>query len=178
MVLKYFAYGSNLHSRRFRERVASGRLLGVTELIGHSLRFHKRGRDGSGKCNAWPTGRQADRVIGVLYEMAAHDKGVLDAIEGVGKGYDLVTRYFLVSGKEHEAFFYQAHPEHIDNALRPFTWYKALVVHGCRAHRLPQSYIRRIEEVEALRDADAARRATHHRILEAGGPLSDCFHRR
>jgi hypothetical protein len=172
VTLNYFAYGSNLHPVRLWERVASARALGITELIGHSLRFHKRGQDGSGKCDAWSTGRETDRVIGVIYEMAATEKDLLDAVEGVGKGYELAMRSFAVAGGEREAFFYQAHPNYIDNALRPFTWYKALVVRGCQIHRFPRPYIWRIERVEALRDPDMARAADHSRILEAEALIS------
>ena len=50
--LLYFAYGSNLHPERLRERVPSAESLGVARLEAHVLRFHKRGRDGSGKCDA------------------------------------------------------------------------------------------------------------------------------
>ncbi len=178
MTLNYFAYGSNLHPVRFRERVASARPLGITELIGHSLRFHKRGQDGSGKCNAWPTRCETDRVIGVIYQMAATEKDLLDAVEGVGKGYELATRSFDLAGDEREAFFYQAHPNHIDDALRPFTWYKALVVRGCQVHHFPRPYIRHIERVEALWDPDTARAADHSRILKAEASpskLDACF---
>nr|MDQ2697092.1 gamma-glutamylcyclotransferase [Pseudomonadota bacterium] len=86
-LLKYFAYGSNLHPLRLRERVPSATVLGVAELAGWRLRFHKRGQDRSGKCNIIPTGRSGDRVIGVIYAMAAADKDKLDAAEGLGKGY-------------------------------------------------------------------------------------------
>jgi hypothetical protein len=146
--------------------------VGITELIGHSLRFHKRGQDGSGKCDAWPTGRETDRVIGVIYEMAATEKDLLDSVEGVGKGYELATREFTVAAGQHEAFFYQAHPRHIDDALRPFTWYKALVVRGCQVHHFPRPYIRRIERVEAVLDPDRVRAADHSRILEASASPS------
>jgi hypothetical protein len=33
------------------------------------LKFHKRSKDGSGKCNAFRTGSQADYVIGVVFEV-------------------------------------------------------------------------------------------------------------
>ena len=54
--LLYFAYGSNLHPTRLGDRAPSVELVGTAVLEGHALRFHKRGADGSGKCNALATG--------------------------------------------------------------------------------------------------------------------------
>ena len=51
-LIKYFAYGSNLHPQRFQERVPSGKFLALAALTRHTLLFHKRGQDGSSKCNA------------------------------------------------------------------------------------------------------------------------------
>lgn len=49
----YFAYGSNMSSARLRARVPSCRPIGIAFLPGHELRFHKRSKDGSGKCDAF-----------------------------------------------------------------------------------------------------------------------------
>ena len=37
-------------------------------------------------------------------------------------------------------------------ALRPYRWYKALVVAGAREHQLPADYRRRLELVETVSD--------------------------
>ena len=46
-----FAYGSNMPSARLRGRCPSARAIGIAELRGHELRWHKRSKDGSGKCD-------------------------------------------------------------------------------------------------------------------------------
>ena len=51
----YFAYGSNMLTARLRERMPSCKPLGIAKLPGHALRFHKRSKDQSGKCNAFAT---------------------------------------------------------------------------------------------------------------------------
>ena len=63
----YFAYGSNLHPARLAARTPSCHALGRAVLARHVLRFHKRGRDGSAKCDAWFTGDPTDRLYGVVY---------------------------------------------------------------------------------------------------------------
>lgn len=80
--LHYLAYGSNLHPLRLMERVPSARLIGVTEITGYQLRFHKRGKDGSAKCDlCWSDDRKSS-VFGAIYRIASNEKPILDRAEG------------------------------------------------------------------------------------------------
>jgi hypothetical protein len=83
----YFAYGSNLSTARLRKRMPSCKPLGIATLPGHALRFHKRSRDMSGKCNAFASGNN-NRVIGVLFSFDSAERAKLDEAEGVGAGYE------------------------------------------------------------------------------------------
>jgi hypothetical protein len=162
----YFAYGSNLHPRRLAERVSSALALGPAALEGHVLRFHKRGRDGSGKCDAMRTGRPGDAVLGMLYRLAPADVERLGRVEGVGRGY--VVRHVRVraGAAEADAFTYGADATAIDPTLRPWDWYKTLVIAGARHHRFPDQYVRTIEVVPSRADPDR-RRADEHAALLA-----------
>jgi len=60
----YLAYGSILHPLRLGERISSAQLCGVTTLRGYRLAWHKRGADGSGKCDLVRTNREQDRAHG------------------------------------------------------------------------------------------------------------------
>lgn len=173
MTLKYFAYGSNLHPLRLLERVPSSLTLGVAELKHHSLRFHKRGGDGSGKCNVVHTGAATDSVIGVVYQMAAAERHLLDRAEGLGNGYELAENTVSSDDiSEHEVFYYQAPVAHTDESLLPFTWYKQLVVEGARIHALPAHYVNLLETIRAHNDPDAARSALHLDILTRWNPAT------
>jgi len=86
--MKYFAYGSNMSLTRLRERVPSAMVLGTFSLRDHELRFHKHGKDDSGKCDVFFTGDNFHVVFGVLYEIAMSEKSVLDRAEGLGSGYE------------------------------------------------------------------------------------------
>jgi len=165
--MNYFAYGSNLHPERLRQRTPSCRALGIARLAGYTLRFHKRGRDGSGKGNAFLTGNPDDEVWGVVYSLAAEEKASLDQAESLGCGYNVVTQSLgLLAGAVHEVFFYVADSAYIDHALWPYTWYKNLVIEGARIHRLPSAYIEHLEQVSAIDDPDATRHAIHRRIVQ------------
>jgi hypothetical protein len=79
--MKYFAYGSNMSLARLQARTPSARRLGTAVLESHDLRFHKAGKDGSGKCDVVHTGG-AECVYGVLYEIDAERDRLERAIHG------------------------------------------------------------------------------------------------
>lgn len=159
-VLNYFAYGSNMPAARLRTRCPSARPLGPAVLNGHGLRWHKRSRDGSGKCDIALDLTTAAAVHGVLYQLDASEKTELDRVEGVGHGYEATEVLVLLDGAEHRAMTYRA--TDIDAALRPYSWYHALVIAGAREHRLPDSYIAFLATVECSEDPDRTR---HHKNM-------------
>lgn len=162
----YFAYGSNMSSRRLYSRLPEARWLGAARLEGHALRFHKVGqRDDSGKCDAAPTGDPNDRVWGVVYALSAADLIRLDRIEGRGEGYDRWTvAVVAASGKPVEAQTYVA--TCTDPMLTPLDWYLFHVIQGAREAALPRDYVAGIETVAAARDPDSARRARELAIYQ------------
>jgi hypothetical protein len=162
--LLYFAYGSNLHPLRLRKRVPSTMELDVAELAGFALRFHKlSANDGSGKCDAYRTGQTGDVVHGVVFGIAASDKPALDALEGRGYGVHSVT----VSGSQgpHEVFTYLADADFIDAALRPFDWYKRLVIAGAELHGFPDAYVEHIRVQPDVADPNQGRADEHEALL-------------
>ena len=145
----YFAYGSNLSSERLRARAPSAVSLGRARLPHHALRWHKLGRDGSGKCNIEFTGADSRQVVwGVLYRIDRRDKPALDRAEGLGVGYDEDTVDIHTDGGCCRALSYKARPDKIDATLRPLHWYKTHVYEGAREHGLPTEYVERIAAVE------------------------------
>ncbi|MCP5142712.1 MAG: gamma-glutamylcyclotransferase [Gammaproteobacteria bacterium] len=164
--MRYFAYGSNMSVARLRERAPSAEVVGVARLRQHQLRFHKVGTDGSGKCNIWRTGKGADVVFGVIYELDDADRPALDAAENLGTGYEIHTVELELddAGVTH-AEAYVAIP--INDDLAPFDWYHALVVAGAREHQLPEAYIQDIEAQRVFADRDRERAHRHYRLLDA-----------
>ncbi len=165
-LIHYFAYGSNLHPLRLRERTPSARLIGHAAVVGYRLYFHKRGVDGSAKCNLLSTGEDKVQAWGAVYTLSAADKAVLDSIEGVGRGYQVHHVTVQLAGEGHEAFMYRAQSSHIDDTLLPFSWYKELVLMGAAFHVMPKEYIAGIAQVAGVEDQDQARAARYLRLLE------------
>ena len=149
----YFAYGSNMSTRRLVARVPSARAVSVAELRGHTLAFHKIGKDGSAKCDAAYTGKSTDVVYGVVYEMLSFEKSTLDKIEGLGNGYEEKTVVVTFeNGDELEPVTYCA--TNIDVSLKPRDWYVEHVLRGAREHGLPVAYVGGIEAIESIPDPE------------------------
>lgn len=166
-MLKYFAYGSNMHPRRLAIRVPSSRCIDIVRVSGYRLRFHKVGRDDSAKCNMLYTGESLDHVYGVVYQMRADERYALDQAEGLGGGYELVEMDVGSTTQGHRVFMYQAQAGYVDDRLKPYDWYHQLVLSAAIHHQFPQDYIQRIRAVEARPDPDAERARTHFRILDS-----------
>jgi len=165
--LFYLAYGSNLHPMRLARRAPSSRLLGITSLSGFRLGFHKRGQDGSGKCSIIPDGDVRSRVYAAVYRLPGQEKAVLDQAEGVGRGYDQIPLRVALQSRKIEVFTYIASPSHLDFRIKPFDWYRDLVLWGTIFHRFPPEYTENIARVEAVFDPSTSRRSEHQRLVQA-----------
>lgn len=160
-----FAYGSNMLSDRLIDRVPSAKPIGIGQLRGHVLRWHKRSRDGSGKCDVEKTEVETDTVWGVLFRLRAPEKRALDSAEGLNSGYaekqvDIISNIGTI-----RAQVYYATDK--DDRLKPYDWYKAFVVTGAREHSLPADYVATLEKAASTQDPDKARAAANEQLLQA-----------
>lgn len=163
------AYGSNLHPIRMEERVPSARVLGVVELSGLSLAFYKQSTDGSGKCLLLTSQESSSKVYGVLYAFDPAHKAGLDTAEGKGKGYFEQQVSVPLNGVDYQAFIYMASSTHIDVSLKPYHWYKNLVLAGSRFHKFPLEYVLAIESVASAEDPIADRKKLNEYLLHRMG---------
>ena len=161
MSVVYFAYGSNMSSRRLQARVPSARAIGIGELMAHRLQWHMHGPDGSAKCDI---GADAtDSVWGVLYRFDEAERWHLDLAEGHGVHYTSRQVTIQTPGGIVQALTYQALL--LGQGLTPYEWYREYVVRGALEHGLPPPYVRRLEAVAALTDPDTERNALNDAIL-------------
>lgn len=167
----YFAYGSNLLLARLRQgdRAPSARRVGIGAIDRYSLRFHKVGADGSGKCDAFATGLEEDSLHGCLYEIEPQEWRALDRVEGAGyvrKAIEVRWQGGVVTAQT-----YIARERHRDASLLPFDWYLELVLAGARESGLPPTQIERLEAIRFSRDPDRARYTKHRALLATLGPF-------
>ena len=159
--MKYAAYGSNLHPIRLMDRVPSAQFLGKAVIKHKALRFHKRSKDKSAKCNIVTDTN--NNVYVAMYEIHESEKPALDNAEGVGYGYRAVT--LEVSGYG-ECFTYVAEQSHIDDSLLPYSWYKELVLVGCEKLNFPEDYIDFVRAIPVTEDPNEKRQAENMELVE------------
>lgn len=161
----YFAYGSNMFTKRLQNRAPSASKITNAALSGYSLYFHKRSnKDGSGKCNIRP--KNDSVVYGVIYEIDKKQKSDLDRAEGLGYGYEEAHITVNTDNGIADVFTYMASESHIGNSLNPFSWYKTLVLVGTNEHGLPEDYIANIKAVNSVIDPDKNRRNNELSIID------------
>lgn len=164
----YFAYGSNLLRERLHSRCHGAVPAGLATLRDHRLTFDKVSTDGSGKCAFEPS--TGDHVYGALYRVHLSDLDALDQHEGVGHGYERTSITLAVEGgPEVRATTYTATKRR--PALLPYDWYLALVLAGAVQNRLPERYLRSLQERNFKIDPEISRASRREalEVLEAAG---------
>lgn len=98
-----------------------------------------------------------------VFEISLDDKITLDQIEGVGVGYSEIS--FCIPGFG-QCVSYAATESHIDDSLKPYDWYKELVLCGARFHGFPEDYLNEIGSVPVIEDPDPVRRLRQWKMVE------------
>lgn len=163
-----FSYGSNLLLARLKARVPSARFVTKGVLPCHVLRWHKLSKDRSGKCDAFHTGKPADQLWGGVFEIAAKEKHLLDAAEGLGTGYDekhTDIQYVASNGQADimQASLYTA--LRTDASAIPYSWYKAFVIAGAHECGLPKEHIDALRATPCEPDPDIDRDTFNRSLL-------------
>ncbi len=158
----YAAYGSNLHPGRLRQRVPGAELLGTATLSHWRLAWHKRGMDGSAKCDIVP--HDGKRVHIAVFHFSDRDLPRLDRAEGHGRGYE---HHWLDLADFGQVLTYRAASTHIDDSLLAYEWYRAYVLAGCRFHDFDSRYIEAIRGLAHRPDPDPGRHQRHMAHLAA-----------
>jgi hypothetical protein len=122
--------------------------------------------DGSSKCNIFKSDSESDQVFGAIYRLSPEHRDELDRFEGKGLGYLDHKIMLSHNSTEYTCFTYLAQQSHIVDNLKPYDWYKKLVVLGACYLGFPDSYISSIEAVASTEDPDPQRRKDNELLLE------------
>lgn len=148
------------------ERVPSAELVGVAKHSNHILAFHKKSIDGSSKCNMFNSGTGSAMVYGAIYKLKPEHKNELDRFEGKGYGYIDKRIQLKQDGNIYTCFTYSAQQSYIVENLKPYHWYKELVILGAQYLEFPGSYISSIEAIESMQDHDPKRRKENEMLVD------------
>ncbi|MBW2272568.1 MAG: gamma-glutamylcyclotransferase [Deltaproteobacteria bacterium] len=147
----YFAYGSNMSSRRLLARIPAASALGRARCSGYRVVCNKPSLDGSGKANLVES--PAAAVWGVVYRVAREDWLELDRYE---PGYTRhLCRVGLDDGSIVRAGVYLWLGEPTVEAA--WDWYRDHLLHGAREHGLPHGAIEQIRSWATRRDPKRSR---------------------
>jgi gamma-glutamylcyclotransferase (GGCT)/AIG2-like uncharacterized protein YtfP len=137
-----------MNTERITERCSSSRFISRAKVNGYKLLFNKRSKDKSGKANLIYTGDKS-LVWGVIFDISEDQKPILDAAEGLGKGYDeYKLRVINDLEQEIDCVCYIATDEkYLDNNLKPYDWYKEYCLIGAKQHNLPEDYVLTLDGV-------------------------------
>jgi AIG2-like family len=142
MRVEYFAYGSNILSKRLQERIPNAIPKCTATLRGYTLTFTKLSRDGSAKANIEmdPNGL----VIGVVYGIDRKDFLTLDRVE---KGYRRTkVNVQTADGVVLSPCTYAC--SDLTEGILPNRNYLNLIIEGAKENAFPVAYINRLEETE------------------------------
>jgi gamma-glutamylcyclotransferase (GGCT)/AIG2-like uncharacterized protein YtfP len=156
----YFAYGSNMLEQRLKERVKSAEFFSNAWIRGYEVRFRKISIDDSGKADLVQTGNPEDIVHGVVYQFDPADWHALDKHEGATRnnpGYDRVPIRVHTDSGSRDVTTYLAQKERIDESLKPYTWYRDLILCGAEQHGLPEDYRQKIGNNTGIPDPEENR---------------------
>ena len=167
----YFAYGSNMSSRRLTApgRAPSATRVTVGYVPGRRLKFDKFStRDRSGKCDCEATDDPADRVYGVVYRIAMSERAALDEAEGLRRGYRDEILTVIAEDATHRALAYVATDK--SPGLPVFDWYLEHVLRGATENGLPPDYVESLRRIPTVVDGDRGRAAKERAIYAVNDP--------
>jgi len=138
MVSHYFAYGSNMLSRRLQGRIASAVVIGPARLDGYAWQCNKLGQDGTAKANL--VRQEGASVHGVLYRI---DEDAWPQLDDFEPDYRRASVEVVHDGRLRMADTY------ISKLLteRPASQsYMQQIISGATEHHLPPDYIQQIKD--------------------------------
>ncbi|MCG3679083.1 gamma-glutamylcyclotransferase [Aliarcobacter butzleri] len=153
----YFAYGSNMSSKRLNARIKATKYANG-KLLKHKLKFHKISKDGSGKCDAFETKNLDDYVLGVIYKINKDDLKELDSFEAKGNGYERKEVEIILEDMS-RIFAITYYATNIGDSFLPYDWYLKHVLFGAKENKLEDNYINSIREISSKKDKNELREA-------------------
>ena len=151
----YFAYGSNMLEQRLTKRVKSAEFFSNAWIRGYEVRFRKISIDGSGKADLVQTGNPEDIVHGVVYQFDPYER---DALNEAERGYDRTPIQVHTDCGDRDVTTYLARRGRIDESLKPYTWYRDLILCGAEQHGMPEDYRGKLGKIHGIPDPDENRR--------------------
>ena len=161
----YFAYGSNMFTRRLRGRTPSARVIGAGHIYNCRLTFDKVSRSNSGKATIQISEDFQETVCGVLFSIHRDEESKLDKAEDYPNSYEKQEVKVNHGKGIIDAMTYISTKR--DSKFLPHHWYKRYVVEGAVEHELPEDYVEHLRRFASIPDPDTERSKREEAILDA-----------
>jgi gamma-glutamylcyclotransferase len=140
LVVKYFAYGSNMAGPVMDGACPEHRFLGPARLPGYRFAFMRRSvRTGTGVADILPDPESS--VWGALYELERDRMGRLDRKETLGAAYEHLDVVVLTAdGASHNAMAYSVIAKEPVEVCPSLAYVQGLIL-GARERSLPEDYV-------------------------------------
>ena len=103
---------------------------------------------------------------GVLFNIDAKEKTLLNNAEGLGSGYNEETLTFYDEfNNPYSAQVYIADSKAIDNNLLSYDWYKEFIITGAIQNQLSEEHIALLQSIPCASDPDEKRSLKNYSIL-------------
>ncbi len=145
-------------AERLQARCPSAKFAGLVFVCGHELQFSKRSKDCSGKATIVASKNCHEKLYGALFLIDKLELPHLDKAEGLG--YGRKDDFIVVKAdkdEDIEVTTYFAKSGAISEQLKPYGWYKQLILWGAIQAELPSKYLIKLVAIEADRDLDSQR---------------------
>lgn len=145
----YFAYGSNMKTKRLKDRVGKVTVIGKAGLSNHCLRFNKLGDDETGKANIET--KENSLVEGVLFNLTEEQFKKLDICEAVPTHYIRCKMNVIRFDNDMvAAAVYIANPNRLRSHLKPKQKYLQYLIDGANEHGLSNQYKQSLASSECI----------------------------
>ncbi|PMP98165.1 MAG: gamma-glutamylcyclotransferase [Thermodesulfobacterium geofontis] len=148
MIIKYFAYGSNMDPQRMKERGVNYISRKPAILEGWKLVFNKISSNNPNEGYANIIKDKNSKVEGCLYEVEESEIKKLDKYEGYPNHYTRTEIEVMVEGNKVFATTYKANPEKISDALKPSKEYLNHLLKGYDC--FSKEYLEKLKKTETL----------------------------
>ena len=170
MSLFYFAYGSNLLTKRLKKRCPGATPIKPAYADDWIVKFSKPSKDCSGKATLSP--KNGSRTPGMLFEIPDSEVYCLDKAEGVGYGYERINTFYVRLAESSEIVPVATYlATHTKPDLKPYDWYLALVIAGALEHISDEDHHEMLRQVSYMRDprCDRKERSKAKKVLTEAG---------
>ena len=144
----YFAFGSNLYSKRIRLKNPTATQITIGKLLNYKLGFKDLQETAWGGAPATIIEDTNSHVWGVVWRLSQFDLENLDAQEGAPHIYNrMAVNVKGIKGIDYECYTYYL-ANYIDGPGLPSLLYLKVILKGAKENKLPEDYISNLQSIE------------------------------